>query len=71
MDFFQLITEHTRNKNILDHIYSNNINKINRSYIEVDSSSDHRYIIVEKIMKINQTEENYIITRNFKILTLN
>ena len=46
--FFQLINENTRNENFLDHIYSNNINKINKSYIEIDSCSDHRFIIVEK-----------------------
>ena len=47
------------------------MNKIKKSYIEVDSSTDHSFITVEKMMKINQIEENFIITRNFKNIDFN
>ena len=47
-NFTQQINEDTRNGKILDHIYSNNMSKIFKSYIESDSSSDHKYITLEK-----------------------
>ena len=40
-NFSQLISESTHNNKILDHIYTNNLNKIHRCYTELDSSSDH------------------------------
>ena len=33
--------------------------------MEVDSDSDHNYIIIEKKMKVNLSEERYHFTRKF------
>ena len=64
-NFFQLIKSDTRNQKILDHIYYNNLSKLQRVYVDIDSDSDHNFIIIEKKMKVNLCEERYHITRRF------
>ena len=56
----------TRNGSILDHFYTNNIEKIEEIKIEDDTNSDHSMIIVKRRMKINNIEETVIITRKYK-----
>ena len=69
--FSQLISDSTRNNKILDHIYSNNLNKIHKCYTEVDTPSDHNFVTVEKKMIFNQDEEAYILTRDWKKVDYN
>ena len=63
--FSQIISESTRNNKILDHIYVNKLNQVHKSYIDVDSPSDHNFISIEKKMLYKPDEETYIITRNW------
>ena len=65
-NFNQLISVNTRKEKILDHIYTNYPNKIHRSYIEEDSSSDHSFVTIEKKMKFTEDEEEFRITRDWK-----
>ena len=65
-NFIQLINENTRTHKILDHIYINNKSKIYKSYVESDSPSDHKFVSLEKNMKVSSVEEKYILTRNLK-----
>ena len=58
----------TRNNKILDHFYTNNIEKIENIYIEGDTTSDHNMVIVNRKMKVNNTEETIIVIRNYKDL---
>ena len=46
--FSQMISEVTRNQKILDHIYSNKTNQVHRTFVEIDSPSDHNFINIEK-----------------------
>ena len=47
-NFLQLVKENTHGVKILDHIYSNDINKVHNSSVQVDTSSDHNFIVLEK-----------------------
>ena len=47
-NFNQLIKTNTHAHKILDHIYYNNMIKLHRAYVDEDSSSDHKFIIIEK-----------------------
>ena len=66
--FFQLIKEDTRMNKTLDHIYFNSMNKVHRAYVELDSDSDHNFIILEEKMKVNLCEERYHFTRKYNSL---
>ena len=46
-NFIQIINSDTRRNKILDHVYSNNVNKIRKTFTD-DSSTDHKFTIVEK-----------------------
>ena len=62
--FTQIINEDTRQSKIIDHIYVNNLNKIFKSYIEIDFESDHKFITVEKKMKVIEQEPKFFLTRD-------
>ena len=64
-NFVQLINENTRTNKILDHIYTNNVNKVISIAIE-DSSTDHKYTSVNRSMKIDTIEEKFFLTRKWK-----
>ena len=65
----KMITENnTRNNTILDHVYTNKIEKIEKINIDEDSMADHHYVEIIRKMKIDQMEETKIETRNYKII---
>ena len=47
-NFLQLINENTRTHKILDHVYANTISKVHNTYVESDSPTDHKFIVLEK-----------------------
>ena len=53
-----------RTHKILDHVYTNDKSKIYSSYVENDSPTDHKFITLEKYMKVSSSEENIVISRN-------
>ena len=55
----------------LDNIFVNNSSKISKIIQISDSLSDHDIIGVQRLMNITQVEEQYVMVRNLKILTLN
>ena len=56
----------TRNKALLDHIYTNKIDKIESINQDDNTTSDHSLLEFSRNMKINKIEETLIETRNFK-----
>ena len=60
----QLVKDNTREQQILDHIYTNKVNKIQNVIIKDDSYSDHSILILIRSMKINKVEENLFLSRN-------
>ena len=65
-DMTQLVKTNTREKQILDHIYTNKINKIKNIQIRDDSYSDHSILIITRAMQIKNVEETLINIRNTK-----
>ena len=61
-------TRNTRNNSILDHFYTNRVDKIERIEQDDDSFSDHSIMEITRKMKMSQTEEKLIQTRNYKII---
>ena len=49
----------------MDHIYVNDINKVDKCYVEVDSSTDHNFIIIEKKMKFFEQESKFFLTTDY------
>ena len=65
--FNMLINKETRNDAIIDHFYTNKVNKIESIRVEKNTTSDHAMIVAIRKMKINKVEETMIQTRNNKI----
>ena len=65
-NFLQLVKENTHGVKILDHIYSNDINKVHNSSVQVDTSSDHNFIVLEKKMNVTQVEERFVLSRKWQ-----
>ena len=66
--FTMMINKETRGKAILDHMYTNKVEKINSVDIDRNTTSDHSINSVIIKMKVNTIEEPMINTRNFKII---
>ena len=58
----------TRRNAILDHIYTNKMEKITDVCQDDNTVSDHSLIQINRRMKINNIEETVIETRNYKII---
>ena len=58
--------ENTRGLKILDHICSNNLKKIQKSSVIVDTSSDHIFVQLEKKMNVIQVEDKFYLSRKWK-----
>ena len=69
-NFKQLIKSETRTHKTLDHIYSNTMNKVHSVRIE-NSTSDHKFIVLEKKMKVIECEERFAFTRKFNSIDNN
>ena len=57
-------------KSILDHFYTHNVDKIKYVKTYIDTVSDHAAILGTRAMQIMQSEEQYILKRDFKKLIL-
>ena len=53
-------------KSVLDHFYTNNVDKIKYVKTYIDTVSDHAAILGTRAMQIMQSEEQYILKRDFK-----
>ena len=61
-----MIKQNTRNDKILDHFYTNKMEKIEEIKVDNDSTSDHNKIIIKRNMKIDNIEEAIIMSRKYK-----